>query len=168
MQTESKPKVIFVIGVSGSGKSTVGKLLAKELNVVFIDADDHHPQSNIDKMSNGIPLNDSDREPWLDKLNEIAKSYLNVGCVIACSALKETYRERFSQSISSQVKWVFLKGDYELILNRMLSRENHYMDPKMLKSQFEALEEPVDAIVMNIENSSEIIVEKINTMFTKK
>ena len=91
MKTNLIKKVIFVMGVSGSGKTSIGQLLASQLSVPFIDADDHHPQSNIDKMSQGFPLNDSDRKPWLDILYGIAVEHIGVGCVIACSALKEIY-----------------------------------------------------------------------------
>ncbi len=164
MRIGSIKKVIFVIGVSGCGKTSVGQLLAEDLSVPFIDADDHHPASNIEKMSLGIPLNDGDREPWLDKLNEIAKCHLNSGCVIACSALKEIYRERLSRSIESYVRWFYLKGSYDLIFDRMKKRQDHYMGSGMLKSQFETLEEPEYAISINIENPLEEIVRKIKSL----
>lgn len=160
-------KIIFIIGVSGSGKTSVGQLLANELSVPFIDADDHHPLSNIEKMTQGIPLNDSDRVPWLDVLHEIAVKHLNAGCVIACSALKETYRKRLSQSIESSILWVYLKGSYDLIFERMNSREGHFMEAKMLKSQFDTLEEPTNAINIDISNSPKIIVQKIKKHLTR-
>lgn len=156
------------MGVSGCGKSSVGQLLAKEMEITFIDADDHHPQSNIDKMSRGIPLTDEDRGPWLDQLNQLAKNNLTNGCVIACSALKQSYREQLSQSISKEVMWVYLKGDYELIYNRMKKRSSHFMEPDMLRSQFETLEEPKDAIVLNIEGSTENVVQELLEFFKKR
>jgi len=149
------------MGVSGSGKSSVAKLLAKELSMAFIDADDHHIPSSIEKMSKGIPLTDSDREPWLKRMNKIAINHLDSGAVIACSALKKKYRQRLNQRIESNVNWVYLKGDYDLIFKRMKNRKSHFMNADMLKSQFDALEEPEDAIVINIANSLEGIVENI-------
>ena len=154
-------KVIFIIGVSGSGKSTVGQLLANKLSVKFIDADDHHLPSNIEKMSRGAPLTDKDRDPWLNKMNEIAIDHLESGAVIACSGLKEKYRARLTQNIESNSAWVYLKGDYELIYNRMKSRKGHFMDAGMLKSQFDTLQEPLGAMTVNIAEPLDAIVEKI-------
>lgn len=148
------------MGVSGSGKTTVGQQLANDLSMTFIDADDHHPEANIKKMSQAIPLNDADRQPWLSKLNHLAKSHFGNGCVIACSALKETYRSQLIQSIDTEVTWVYLKGSYHQIFERMKNRKDHFMDTAMLKSQFEALEEPKNAIQIAItEPLSEIIKE---------
>ena len=149
------------MGVSGSGKSSVAKLLAEELSIAFIDADDHHIPSSIEKMSKGVPLTDTDREPWLERMNEIAINHLGSGVVIACSALKKKYRQRLNQRIESNVNWVYLKCDYDLIFKRMKNRKHHFMDADMLTSQFDALEEPEDAIVINIANSLEGIVENI-------
>lgn len=152
------------MGVSGSGKSSVGELLSNVLSVPFIDADDHHPKANIEKMSKGIPLNDSDRMPWLDALHTIAEKHLDTGCVIACSALKEQYRTRLSQSIEPDTVWIYLQGSYEQIYERMNARKGHFMDSGMLKSQFEALEEPKNAIIIDIADSLKDIVKNLHTM----
>lgn len=160
-------KVIFVMGVSGSGKTSIGRLLANELSVPFIDADNHHPQSNIKKMSKGMALKDSDRLPWLDILHKIAVKHLNIGCVIACSALKEIYRNRLSQSIKTSIVWVYLKGSYDLIFERMQMRKGHFMKAEMLKSQFEILEEPENAINIDIANSQKVIVQRIKSHLIK-
>ena len=154
-------KIIFVIGVSGSGKSLIGRKLAHIIELPFIDADDHHPQSNVDKMANGIPLNNKDRFPWLDELNRIAREEHNDGCVIACSALKQEYRSRLENSIESKAIWIYLKGSYDQIFERMTKREDHFMGANMLQSQFDTLEEPKDAIVMNITDSPETIIKEI-------
>ena len=156
------------MGVSGSGKTSVGRILAKDLSVLFIDADDHHPHSNIEKMSQGIPLNDLDREPWLDQLNKIAKENINSGCVIACSALKEDYRIRLTNSIESDVLWVYLKGTYDQIFDRMKNRQDHFMGAEMLRSQFETLEEPENVIQMDISNPTEEIVQNIKSHYLFK
>ncbi len=161
MATGLSKKIIFIMGVSGCGKSSVGQLLADELCIPFVDADDHHLPSNIEKMSQGIPLLDSDRAPWLAQINEIALKHLDSGAVIACSALKKKYRTQLNQSIESNVIWVYLKGDYNLIFERMKKRNGHFMDADMLKSQFETLEEPVNAIAINIAGSLETIVSEI-------
>ena len=156
-------KVIFIMGVSGTGKSTVGRLLSNELSVPFTDADDHHLPSNIKKMSQGIPLTDDDRAPWLDQINQIALNHLGSGAVIACSALKKEYRARLSQSIEQNVTWVYLQGSYGLIADRMKNRKGHFMNVRMLKSQFETLQEPNNAMTINVANSPEIIVGKIKS-----
>lgn len=150
------------MGVSGVGKSTIGKRLADELKVPFFDGDDYHPKENVKKMSSGIPLNDDDRHGWLVKLNELAKEQLkNNSCIIVCSALKEKYRELLSQGIDNQVKWVHLSGSFDIIYNRMNARKDHFMPSDLLKSQFETLEAPLNAIVCNVELSPEEIIKKI-------
>ena len=155
-------RVVFVMGVSGSGKSTVGSALSKELNISFFDGDDYHPKSNIDKMSNGIPLNDQDRFGWLVTLNELAKEHLiQHGCIIVCSALKESYRALLSKGIEDKVSWVYLKGSKELLLERLNNREDHFMSSNLLQSQLDTLEEPDNALVYNISEPVEIIVKKI-------
>ncbi|WP_372752551.1 NADP-dependent phosphogluconate dehydrogenase [Mariniflexile sp.] len=154
--------VIFVMGVSGCGKSTIGKILSQKLNMPFFDGDDFHPQSNIDKMSSGIPLNDEDRYGWLRTLNELAKKQLqDKSCVIVCSALKKSYRDILSSDIQNQVKWVHLAGSFHQILERLKKRENHFMSPDLLQSQFDTLEQPKEALEINIGLKPEEIVEII-------
>ncbi len=164
-----KNKVIFIMGVSGVGKSTICKLLAKELDMPFFDGDDFHPKENLDKMSSGKPLNDNDRNGWLITLNELAKEQLkNDSCVIVCSALKQNYRELLSQGIEKQTKWVHLSGTFETIYNRMNARKDHFMSSDMLKSQFDTLEIPEDAITVDIELKPSEIVSKIKDELTEK
>jgi len=138
-----KPKVFLLMGVSGCGKTTVGKALAVRLGWDFFDADDFHPAENIEKMRLGIPLDDQDRAPWLASLHALISTRLKEDkpCVVTCSALKERYRQILLAG-NRGVQIVYLKGDYDLIWNRMAFRPGHYMKPEMLKSQFEALEEP--------------------------
>jgi len=150
------------MGVSGSGKSTIGELLAEKLALPFFDADDFHPIENVEKMKAGNPLNDEDRAPWLDNLNQLAKKELaKKGAVITCSALKEKYRVRLEAGLSVSPEWIFLKGDFELILKRMNQREGHYMPAALLQSQFDALEIPVDAFEIDIALPPEKILETI-------
>lgn len=137
------PCTIIVMGVSGSGKSTIGEALAAQIQADFIDGDDLHPASNITKMSHGEALTDADRWPWLELIARQAQQKLNHGksVVIVCSALKKLYREVFRNNISC-VKFVFLDGSYELINARLLGRHNHFMKAGMLQSQFDTLERP--------------------------
>ncbi len=131
--------VYIVGGVSGSGKTTVGRLLAQELKLPFYDADDFHPKANVEKMKSGHPLNDGDREPWLEVLSKkIGEWSKEQGAVLGCSALKEPYRKMLSQYAKPQ--WIFLYGDFKLIKERMESRKNHYFDASLLQSQFDAYE----------------------------
>lgn len=162
-----KTRFFIVMGVSGSGKTAAGKALAQKLGWDFYDADDFHPPANIAKMANGISLDDSDRAPWLDALHELISSRLkaDLPAVLACSALKERYRQRLLDG-NEGVQIVYLKGSYDLILSRMEKRTDHYMKPSMLKSQFDALEEPQDAITVDIACPISEIVEKI--MMTNK
>ena len=148
------------MGVSGSGKSTVGQLVADKLSMPFIDADDHHLPSSIEKMAQGIPLSDKDRMPWLTAINNLAIEHLDLssGAVIACSALKKKYRTQLNQSIETNVNWIYLKGDYDLIFERMKTRSDHFMGASMLKSQFEILQEPKDAITVDIAGSLSNVV----------
>ena len=155
-------RFIIVMGVAGSGKTTVGKSLAEQLGWDFYDADDFHPPENIAKMTNGIPLNDADRAPWLDSLHALISSSLmhNRPGVLACSALKERYRQQMLEG-NEGVQVVFLKGSYDVIWSRLSMRKDHYMKPQMLQSQFETLEEPANALTLDISRSANDIVEDI-------
>lgn len=163
MKKNLEGMVIFVIGVSGTGKTLVSQLLARDLSVPFFDADDHHPKSNINKMTQGIPLNDKDRQPWLDELNRIAIENIESGCVMACSALKQDYRDRLSASIEKKIVWIYLSGTYDQVYDRMINREGHFMKEKMLMSQFETLEEPPDAVKIDISKSPTEIIHLIKS-----
>lgn len=149
------------MGVSGSGKSTVGKLLAKKLSLPYYDADDFHPSSNVEKMSSGQPLNDADRKPWLLSLaNHIHDWNNKKGAILACSALKQSYRDLL-RSKSNDVQFIYLEGSKDLILQRMKNRTNHYMPPELLKSQFDTLEEPANAVTVTINHPPGDIVNQI-------
>ena len=153
--------VIIVMGVSGSGKTHVGKLLAETWSLPFHDADDFHTPGNVHKMEQGIPLTDADRVPWLTTLaDHIDQWNTQMGAVLACSALKEEYRELLSRQYTAHVKFVYLKGSKELILSRMRDRK-HFFPPQLLDSQFADLEEPTRAITVDIDQTPEAIVEEI-------
>ena len=156
------PIIIYIMGVSGSGKTTIGKKLSGNTGLPFFDGDDFHPARNVEKMKTGQPLQDTDRAEWLAKLNRIAKEQkTNKGAIIACSALKEKYREVLTSGITIPVFWVFLRGGFELIEGRMKSRTGHFFPPTLLTSQFEALEIPPDAITVDIQDQPDKIVEEI-------
>lgn len=154
--------IVMVMGVSGSGKTTVSKLLAESLNCDFSDADDFHPPGNIEKMSRGIPLEDADRLPWLLHLQGTIDRWLleNKNVVLACSALKASYREILLRD-KQRMKIVYLKGDFKLFAARLKTRENHYMKVDLLSSQFATLEEPENAIIIDASQQLELIVRQI-------
>ena len=154
--------ITIVMGVSGSGKTTVGKLLAQSLNWDFSDADDFHPSANIEKMSRGIPLEDADRLPWLLQLQAAIDRWLleNKNVVLACSALKASYREMLCRD-QQRMKIVYLKGSFDLLATRLKTRENHYMKADLLLSQLDTLEEPEDAIIIDASQPLELIVRQI-------
>ena len=156
----NEAKILYVMGVSGSGKSTIGKLLAEELDIPFFDGDDYHPEANIQKMSEGKPLNDEDRQGWLERLNELAKENTTNGAVIVCSALKKKYR-RLLESGLNNARFVFLNGSFELISKRLKNRDGHFMPTDLLKSQFDTLEEPENAINVSIDQTPKAIVSDI-------
>jgi gluconokinase len=151
--------IVLLMGVTASGKSTVGKLLADRLGWAFHDGDDYHPAANVEKMSRGIPLTDEDRIPWLDALNAVMRRHEAEGtsAIVASSALKAAYRERLSRDVAGLVV-VFLKGEPEILQARLDARKDHFMPRTMLPSQLEALEEPSDAIVVDAGLSPETIV----------
>lgn len=155
--------VIVVMGVAGSGKTTIGRQLAEELGWNFHDADDFHPQANVEKMSRGIPLKDADRIPWLEILRDLIRTCLerDEDAVLACSGLRASYREYLL--IDERVKLVYLKGDHALILERLRGRQGHYMKPEMLDSQFATLEEPDETSHFDISSSPAEIVAEIRS-----
>jgi gluconokinase len=153
--------IIVIMGVTGSGKTTIGRLLAAKLGWRYFDADDFHPSANIEKMSSGRPLSDADRLPWLRSLRTLVRESLerNENCVLACSALKRSYREYLL--LDERVKLVYLKGDPHVIQSRLQQRQGHYMDPALLDSQFDILEEPEPETEVATTSSPEEIVRTI-------
>lgn len=153
--------IVVIMGVSGAGKSTVGKLLATALGCAFLDGDSLHPPTNIEKMSHGVPLTDADRAPWLAAIHaRIVESYQHGGSlVVACSALKQRYRETLARGVA--IAWVYLKGSEELMRARLQHRQHHFMTARLLASQFADLEEPGDAIVVDVEAAPAAAVQQI-------
>ncbi len=162
------PVIVLLMGPTGSGKTTVGELLASQLAWAFVDGDRFHSPANIEKMSRGIPLRDEDRGPWLDAIREAMLQWEAQGrnVILACSALKRSYRERLQ--ISSNVKLVYLKGSYELLRERLHSRIGHYAGEQLLTSQFADLEEPADAVIVEVRHSPEEIVTEIRERLALK
>jgi gluconokinase len=153
------------MGVTGSGKTTAGRKLAESLGWEYLDADDFHSAANVAKMKSGVPLNDEDRKPWLESLQGLIQERLANGkpVVLGCSALKQSYRDVLI--IDQRVKVVYLKGDYDLIKARLSARSNHYMNPALLDSQFQTLEEPMGGLCVDIQSSPDEIVGIIRKQF---
>jgi gluconokinase len=157
-----KDRFVIVMGVSGSGKTRVGKSLAEHLGWDFFDADDLHPSENVTKMAQGLPLSDADRLPWLERLNALISESLKAGRSggLSCSALKESYR-RILLAGNSDVQIIYLKGSFELIRARMARRKGHFMKANMLRSQFNDLEEPAGVISVDVDRPVADIVSEI-------
>ena len=161
-----KKKYSFVfMGVSGSGKSAVAEIISKKIDVAFLDGDFLHSRSNIDKMASGYPLNDEDRQPWLESLNSAiyAMQRTNNVSILVCSALKRKYRDTLRKG-NHGLYFIYLKGDFDLIAKRLQSRTDHFFKPEMLRSQFEILEEPLnihnDIHVIDISKSLDEVVDE--------
>jgi gluconokinase len=154
--------IIIVMGVAGSGKTTIGTGLAEDLDWPFYDADDFHPPENVQKMGHGTPLTDADRQPWLDALAALIRDLVAAGhsAVIACSSLKHSYR-KLLRADPAQVRFVYLKADIQTLLRRLHERESHFMKPEMLRSQLEALEEPRDALTIDANQPPDVIIHSI-------
>lgn len=161
-----QPVIIYIMGVSGSGKTTIGRELSTLTGIPFFDGDDYHSIANKEKMRSGKPLTDEDRQDWLLALHQLAVTEAaKKGAIIACSALKETYRQLLSEGITVPLYWVFLQGEYELISGRIKNRKDHFMPEALLQSQFEALEMPAHAIIVNItERPAKIAAEIIQRL----
>jgi gluconokinase len=156
--------IVVLMGVSGSGKTTIGMLLAERMQTVFADADSYHSDLNKAKMAAGHALNDEDRQPWLETLNELLRGWFGGGRggVLACSALKEAYRKTLVSGMPVRsVRFVFLDGSKELIAVRLAERKDHYMNPKLLDSQLATLEPPRDALRVVNDRAPEDVVDEI-------
>lgn len=153
--------VIVVMGATGSGKTTIGSLLAKRLGWEFTDADEFHSAANKAKMHTGIPLTDADRLPWLETIHQEIQKWLAQGrsVALACSALKQSYRDLLWRG--PEVHFVYLKGSYELIAERLRTRHGHFADEHILAGQFADLQEPTDAVTVDISPTPEKIVDEI-------
>jgi gluconokinase len=153
--------IVVLMGVTGSGKSTIGELLAERVDAVFADADDYHPAANKKKMAAGHPLNDEDRQPWLETLNCLMHGWYDKGKsgVLACSALKQKYRETLSVDMpAGTIHFVWLDASPKLLAERLAARHHEFMNPHLLKSQLDTLEPPADALrIVNDRTPDEVV-----------
>ena len=154
--------IAILMGVSGAGKTTIGQILSRQLGWPLFDADEFHCAASIEKMRSGIPLDDADRWPWLDRMNTTIRQKEGRGesVLLACSALKQVYRDRLSKG-TTEIRWIYLKGRFDLIRDRLEARKGHYMKAGLLESQFAALEEPVDALSVEIDDAPNAIADSI-------
>jgi|AP95_1055475.scaffolds.fasta_scaffold04421_4 gluconokinase len=157
---------VVLMGVTGCGKTTIGELLSRELGWVFLDGDDFHPEANVRKMAEGLPLTDDDRYPWLERLATVMGDRIDAGtgCILACSALKESYRKILAGG-REEIRFAHLKGTQELIGRRLSGRKHRYMPASLLRSQFEALEESPDSLVVDITGAPQDAVWQIRRGF---
>lgn len=155
--------ILLLMGTTGAGKTTIGELLAARLGWTFLDADNFHPPANIAKMSQGIPLTDADRQPWLEKIHdELTRlSAANTGAVLACSALKQSYRDTLSAGLDIQL--IYLRGAYGRMLRHIESRHGHFAGEAILAGQFADLEEPSNALVLDVSRTPAELVHDIIT-----
>ena len=159
--------ILLLMGVAGSGKTTLGQLLASQLNWPFYDADDFHPPANVAKMASGQPLTDADRAPWLRALRQRIETSLTAGenAIIGCSALKAAYRSVLQPSSAEPIRFIYLRGSPELLAERLAGRSGHFMKPAMLASQLSTLEEPADAFTLDIARPPEALIAQIRPHF---
>ena len=156
------PQAVILMGVAGSGKTAVGEKVAEKLHWIFLDADNFHPAANIEKMKHGIPLNDDDRVPWLQRLHDELQNQLAEGhsVILACSALKESYRNMLRDHVSP-LTFVYLDVDAETIRNRLQHRTAHFFPKELLESQFAALEKPKDAVIVDARKPLDAVVDQV-------
>jgi gluconokinase len=166
MSEAQGPEIVVVMGVSGSGKTTIGTLLAQKIGAVFADADDYHSEANKEKMRAGIALTDEDRAPWLQTLNDLLRGWAEKGArgVLACSALKASYRDTLSAGIApGEMAFVWMDGSREMIQQRLEARKGTYMNPALLGSQIATLEAPADAVRVVNDRAPDVVVGEVMT-----
>jgi len=161
--------IVLVMGVSGAGKTTIGEALARELGFTYLDADDYHPAASVAKMAAGVPLQDSDRWPWLEKINEELFKIQQRGesAVVGCSALKQAYRERVARGLRD-FEIVYLRGEFKLIHSRIAARKHRFMPATLLQSQFDTLEPPASAIEIDVSAPVESSLSKIRKQLPQR
>jgi gluconokinase len=158
----SATRIVLITGVAGSGKTTIGSLLAQRLGWPYVEGDDFHPPANRERMARGLPLEESHRRPWLAALRAGIEEVCATGgrAVFSCSALREVHRKQLASGVDG-LRLVYLAGDYETIRDRVVRRQGHWFDPALVDSQFEALEPPRDALVIDVSEAPDAIVERI-------
>jgi gluconokinase len=157
-----EPRALIVMGVSGSGKTAAGSRVAKRLGWLFLDADDFHPPANVEKMKRGIPLDDNDRAPWLDRLHSELRRQMDEGhsVILGCSALKDSYRDKLKDHLP-EVRFVFLDVDRNTLLERLQKRQAHFFPKELLDSQLATLQRPHDAFIVDANRSIDEVVDSI-------